>query len=429
MKPAFEHMSRGVKLVQSESQAYETAGRLLKSLKQPILVESYIPGRELAVSLLAGPDGLQVLPIMEWGMSEGSDPILTAKFKLRDNGGANFDLNKADLPRDLLREIEAAACRAFHALGLRDYARFDVRLSHDGTPFFLEANTTPSLEPLEAFAVSAQWAGLEYSALVDRMLWGARRRSESLPSEEGKPERIKIPVREAEIQIASGVLAPPASTIKLANLLDVRPGDEVLELGCGSALLSIAAAKLGARRVVATDLDVNALEAARQTISLNGVADRIELRAGSWYEAVRGPNSAMNHEDRFDVIIATPPQTPGQYPFGPKYGGPEGLLHLSKIVRGAPVFLKENGRLWLISISLANTNELWNLLKANFSHFSIIDETRRVFTPLEYESLSEGLYGYLCGLRAAGISDFTDEGAGCLSFRNLFIRASGPSAI
>ena len=55
--------------------------------------------------------------------------------------------------------------------------------SSGGTLFFLEANTTPSLEPLEALALSAQWAGLDYSALVDRMLSAAL--SSRIPASRG----------------------------------------------------------------------------------------------------------------------------------------------------------------------------------------------------------------------------------------------------
>ena len=62
----------------------------------------------------------------------------------------------ADLPADLEEDIGALARRAFEVLGLRDYARFDLRLTQSGTPFFLEANVTPSLEMGEAFARSAQ---------------------------------------------------------------------------------------------------------------------------------------------------------------------------------------------------------------------------------------------------------------------------------
>ena len=59
---------------------------------------------------------------------------------------------------------------------LQDYARFDLRLSPEGNFYFLEANTTPSLETAEALALSARWAGLDYPDLIQTILTAVRRR-------------------------------------------------------------------------------------------------------------------------------------------------------------------------------------------------------------------------------------------------------------
>ena len=430
LKPAFEHMSRGVQVVQAEQDAHAAAAQLLETMRQPVLVESYIRGRELAVSLIAGPEGLQMLPPLEWGIDTGETGILTEEFKLMDPVGANRGIAPANLSQDLHREIEAMARQAFNVLGLRDYGRFDIRLSPDGTPFFLEANTTPSLEPLEALAVSAQWAGLEYPALVDRMLSAAHNRYQSSLPAEIAPIRISFPKGDIELEVAEGVWPPPHSTIELAGLLDVQPGDQVLELGCGSGLLSIAAAKLGAGRVVATDLDPRALQAAERNALRNGVGERIEFYAGSWYEALGSADPRSFCAERFDVILATPPQTPGPRPFGPKYGGQDGTINLFKIIQDAPAFLNpDRGRLWLMAISLANPNELWIRLQEHFSEVSLIRETDRNFTAGEYEAMQQGLFDYFCRLRSSGKSNFADAGNGHYAFRNLFIRAAKPRGI
>ena len=426
LKPAFEHMSRGVRVVHSAREARETASGLLDDLKQPILVESYIPGRELAISLLSGPQGLQVLPPLEWGAGAGHASVLTEEFKLMNPAEVDRGVARAELSCEFQNEIEALARQAFRVLGLRDYGRFDVRLSAQGTPYFLEANTTPSLEPMEALAVSAQWAGMEYSDLVARMLSAALSRNDLSRKAKRRAGKVQIEGGDIELESAGCSFSSPQSTVELAQILDVRPGDLVLELGCGSGLLSIAAAKLGAERVTATDLDVNALQAAKMNAVRNGVEDRIDLRAGSWYEALKmGPNTAP--AERFDVILATPPQTPGPEPFGPKYGGPDGTDNLSKILRGAHAFLEPNrGRLWLLTISLANPDEIWRRLHDCFSEVSLVRETDRIFTPGEYDALSQGLFDYLCRLRSEGKSHFAEAGNGRYVFRNMFIRAAGP---
>jgi D-alanine-D-alanine ligase-like ATP-grasp enzyme/methylase of polypeptide subunit release factors len=426
LKPAFEHMSRGIRVAHTREEAYLAAQQLLKLLRQPVLVESYIPGRELAVSLLAGPAEMQVLPVLEWRIGSGEIDVLTEEFKLMDAANENHRILKANLPNDIDHELEDLARQAFDVLGLRDYARFDVRLSSDGTLFFLEANTTPSLEPLEALATSARWAGVDYSALVDRMLSAARSRYEANHPIVEKVRRILLPTGYVALEIPDGVYLPPDSTIELAGLLDIQPGEEVLELGCGSGLLSIAAAKLGAARVVATDLDPKALQATEKNARRNGVAERIDIRAGSWYEALNERALSANQPERFDVIIATPPQTPGQRPFGPKCGGPDGTRHLFRVLEGAPRFFKSGqGRLWIMAISLANPAEMWRRLRELFGEVVLVRQTERIFTIEEYEAMERGLFDHFCSLRTAGISDFVEVEKGRYAFRNLFIRATG----
>lgn len=97
LKPAYEHMSRGLCLVGTESEAHAMASDLLESLHQPVLVEKYINGRELAVSLLEGPDGLEVLPPLEWRVDGNGTEILSEAFKLIDPVGEEFGERKEAL--------------------------------------------------------------------------------------------------------------------------------------------------------------------------------------------------------------------------------------------------------------------------------------------------------------------------------------------
>jgi len=200
----------------------------------------------------------------------------------------------------------------------------------------------------------------------------------------------------------------------------------VLDLGCGSGILSIAAVKLGARRVVATDLDPRSLRATAANAAKNGVAERIEIRAGSWYEALGDGGSPASGREGFDVILATPPQTPGPNPFGPRYGGPDGTKHLFVILDGARTFLNpDKGRLWLLAISIANPSALRKRLEERFCEVSLVHETDRPFTAEEYENISKGLFNHFLALRSQGRSEFKEMGEGRYVFRNLFIRAKG----
>jgi D-alanine-D-alanine ligase len=419
LKPAFEHMSRGLVLARSLDEAAARLADLLSRHAQPILVETFIPGREFAVSVVDGPGGLEVLPPLEWKTGAGQEDLLTEEFKLQVVQPGSRDASKAELPPGELLELEALSLAAFRAMGLRDYARFDVRRSAGGTFFFLEANITPSMEPEEALTLSARWAGMEFTALLERILASAAKRRPPASTGVAQDASIALPTGAVGLRIPPGVHVPPPSTIELARLLDVRPGERVLELGCGTGLLAIAAAKLGAGHVVAVDLDGQALDAAVKNAELNGLSDRIEVRAGSWYEAVKAG-------ERFDVIIATPPQTPGPRPFGPRYGGADGAKHLLAVVEGAPARLDpERGRLWMVAITIANVPEVMRRLRERFAKVDVMGETQRPFTSRDYDDLDPGLFEYLEALRARGISDFHEAFGGEYVFRNLFIRAAG----
>jgi D-alanine-D-alanine ligase-like ATP-grasp enzyme/methylase of polypeptide subunit release factors len=420
LKPAFEHMSRGLFLARNESEALLMAAELLCRYAQPILVEPYLPGRELAIPLLAGPKGLEILPFVEWRLEDTGKKLLSETFKKVDPPPES--MMPANLPAGLQEEIESLARRAFEVLGLRDYARFDLRLTQDGTPFFLEANITPSLEIREAFARSAKWAGLDYPALIERLVSSAQSRYGQFRAKGGRHISIELPTGPVNLEVPEGVHVPPPSSIDLARLLDVRPGETVLDLGCGSGFLSIVSAKLGAKHVVAVDIDPRSLAATVSNARQNGVQERIRVLGGSWFEALREWSQSEENIKRFDVIIATPPQTPGTRPFGPRYGGIDGTKHLFAILDQAPTFLEpKRGRLWILAISLANPSLLWQRLEERFLRADLVNETQRFFTTEEYESMDPGLFNHLLHLRSSGRSQIYDDSCGRYFFHNLFI--------
>ncbi len=109
---------------------------------------------------------------------------------------------------------------------------------------------------------------------------------------------------------------PTTAMCLLALEARVRPGMSVLDLGCGSGILSIAAAKLGAARVLALDVDPLAVKATTENAVANGVAALIKAREGTLGERAaqrsarpeaskgRAGRRTASHGDAFDLIAA-----------------------------------------------------------------------------------------------------------------------------
>ena len=118
------------------------------------------------------------------------------------------------------------------------------------------------------------------------------------------PSWIEYKLREGEVGVridpgmAFGTGQHPTTAMCLRTLEEIGPGDAaVLDLGCGSGILAIAAVFLGARGVLALDIDPQAIKAAAQNAAHNGVAEAIEVRTGTIEEegAPEGP---------FDLALA-----------------------------------------------------------------------------------------------------------------------------
>lgn len=94
---------------------------------------------------------------------------------------------------------------------------------------------------------------------------------------------------------AFGSGSHPSTRLCAAALEEhLAPGATVLDVGCGSGVLSVLAARLGAPRVLAVDVDAAAIEATRSNATANGVAERVEARLGSIEEVPTG----------FEVVVA-----------------------------------------------------------------------------------------------------------------------------
>jgi D-alanine-D-alanine ligase len=180
VKPAREDASVGIS---AESVVHDRAALerqvtfVLARYRQPVLVERYIEGREIYVSMLGRPDGeVEILPLHEIDFSEMPSHcprIVSFEGKWVETS-PEFRGTKPvpcqGLPDATLSRISDVARTAFAAMELRDYARLDVRLAADGTPYVIDVNPNCDLSEGAGFARAARAAGLGYDALVRRIV-------------------------------------------------------------------------------------------------------------------------------------------------------------------------------------------------------------------------------------------------------------------
>ena len=140
-----------------------------------LLIERFVPGRELTVGIL----GDQVLPILEI-IPKGGFYDFTNKYPFLNPkaGGGAQHVCPAKIDPGKTKEIQDLALRAYRALGLEVYSRVDAILSETGQPFVLEINTIPGMTEASLLPEAAAAAGISYVDLCARIIALSRARTE-----------------------------------------------------------------------------------------------------------------------------------------------------------------------------------------------------------------------------------------------------------
>jgi D-alanine-D-alanine ligase len=182
LKPPQEDASLGItqkSIVNDVKELLETISSLQTEYQSPVLAEEFIDGREFYVGVL-GNSNAKALPIIELDFSKfppGLPKIASWSAKWGEDGqgkGAEFAGTESVFPTDLSEElsdrIKHVALDAFHALRLRDYARVDLRVTDTGKIYVIEVNPNCYLEEKSEFASAALKDGMEYPALINRIV-------------------------------------------------------------------------------------------------------------------------------------------------------------------------------------------------------------------------------------------------------------------
>jgi D-alanine-D-alanine ligase len=141
-----------------------------------VMVEQFIEGREITGGVL-GNDELVALPLVEIIPNE-EFPFFdyTAKYQ----PGASRELCPAPIRDELREKAQQLALKAHRALQLRGYSRTDMILTKEGEIYILETNTIPGMTPTSLLPQAAAVSGLDFPALLERLIELALQKTETL---------------------------------------------------------------------------------------------------------------------------------------------------------------------------------------------------------------------------------------------------------
>ncbi|MFO0732544.1 MAG: D-alanine--D-alanine ligase [Nitrospiraceae bacterium] len=172
VKPASQGSTIGVTIVRKPSQ-WKAALELAHRYDEEAMVEAFIPGHEVTLSLLGARDGsVAGLPAVEIVAPDGF-----YDFSAKYQKGRTQYLCPAPLSKPITKLITQLAITTFRVLGCQGAARVDFRITPKGKPYVLEINTVPGMTETSLLPMAAAKAGISYDALTERILQSALQRS------------------------------------------------------------------------------------------------------------------------------------------------------------------------------------------------------------------------------------------------------------
>ena len=160
VKPNKQGSTVGLTVVRAADQLQPAIDEALR-YDDEVMLETFIPGRELTVGILGG----AALPVGEiFPKHEIYD------YECKYTAGMAVEEFPARLDAAVTEDLQDQARRAFGALKLRGCARIDFRLTSDGASYCLEANTLPGMTETSLIPQAAAAAGLSFADLCERLV-------------------------------------------------------------------------------------------------------------------------------------------------------------------------------------------------------------------------------------------------------------------
>jgi len=160
IKPNDQGSTVGLTIVHDESEL-GPALNLAYNYSSSVMVEQFIEGRELTVTLIGG----KALPVCEIIPSHE-----LYDYECKYTSGMSKYVCPADIDLDLTKRVQEITERLFDVLKCRHYSRADFRLDHEDNLWFLEMNTLPGMTDTSLAPMAAKAAGFSFNELIDRIV-------------------------------------------------------------------------------------------------------------------------------------------------------------------------------------------------------------------------------------------------------------------
>jgi D-alanine-D-alanine ligase len=171
VKPLYESASIGItdkSVVYNVAELNTITNWVISTYQQPALVQEFVPGVEVQVSLI-GNEQVETLAPVEVNIIDaerGVRQIITNDDWHRNN----VTFSPCLIEVALATRINRLALRAFRDLGIRDYGRIDFRVTPDLKVYFIEAATHPHITPESSFAVAAGLSGHSFCSMLEALI-------------------------------------------------------------------------------------------------------------------------------------------------------------------------------------------------------------------------------------------------------------------
>jgi SAM-dependent methyltransferase len=225
------------------------------------------------------------------------------------------------------------------------------------------------------------------------------------------------------VSLGEGVFHPTHTSRTIAEALEIEPGETVIDVGCGSGVLSFVAARLGAGHVIGTDLSAEAVGVARENAIALGLQDTVEFRVGNLLDPVRG--------EQANVIIGDVSGIPdeigriaGWFPDG-HAGGPTGAELPAAMLESIDEndCLAPGGRLYLPTGTIQAESKILEVARRIFGQANLQSLLSREFPLPEVVAKSKEV----ARMMREGILDLQSRGSRLL-WRLQIWRCELPSA-